>query len=329
MSWIIIVLIIIGVIWLVKRNRNRTQQPNQTQIPQQNMPQNHPEGGFGRASGPNNPQQSRPLGAGNRQCPYCTRAVGNQETLCPSCGAKLPLPPRPATPVQDGNPVQGRHPVMGRGQNTQTGETHVQEGRGGSMLGDAVKTGAAVIATQAILGGLMGQGQAQAGNQMPPDPSMMPDDDYPDDTGSPFPGMGAGGNNPFGGILGNGDEGDSPFGNVMGNGDNPFFGNGTDQDTPLPGGFDNGLGALSNLGGSDDSNNAAGWITDENDTGSNGGWLSSGNDDNSSWSLGSNDDDNSGGNWFSNDDDSGSGSSWSFGSDDNDSGSSWSFDDDD
>ena len=130
MSWLIIVLIIIGVIWLVRRNKNR-QQSNQTatQLPRQNMPQNRPN------SGPNNPQQSRPVGAGSRQCPYCTRAVGNQETLCPSCGAKLPLPPRPATPDPENNPVQGRRPVMGRGQ-TQGGETHVQQGHsGGSVLG--------------------------------------------------------------------------------------------------------------------------------------------------------------------------------------------------
>ncbi len=332
MSWIVIILVIAAIIWFVRRNKAR-QNPSQpqSQIPNQGMPQNRPTGGTAT------PQ--RPASTNGRQCPYCAKTVMGQETACPSCGAKLPLPPRPATPEVD--PAQGHRPVMGRGQTQQyNGETHVQQGGSGSMLGDMAKTGAAVIATQAILGGLMGQGQAQAGESMPPDPSMMPDGDYPDE-GSPFPGIGAGGNNPFGGILGNGQEGgnnpfggilgndqeggnnpfggilgggqedgDSPFGNMMGGNDgdgSPFgnvmggFDNGTNDDAQLPGGFDNGLSSLSNLGG-DDNSGGAGWITDDSDSGG------------SSW-LSSDSDGDSGGSWFSSDDD-GPGSSWSFDDDD-------------
>ncbi len=317
MSWIVIILVIVGIIWFVKRNKAK-QNPNQTQsqMPNQGMQQNRPMGNTGT------PQ--RPASANGRQCPYCAKVVTGQETACPSCGAKLPLPPRPATPDPEANPVQGRRPVMGKGQ-TQHSETHVQQGGSGSMLGDMAKTGAAVIATQAILGGLMGQGQAQAGERMPQDPSMLPDGDYPDED-SPFPGIGAGGNNPFGGILGGGqdggnnpfggilgngqEDGDSPFGNMMGgndDGDSPFgnvmggFGNSGNNDVQLPGGFDNGLDSLSNLGG-DDNRGGAGWITDESDSGG-GSWLSSDNDG------------DSGGGWFSSDDD-GPGSSWSFDDDD-------------
>ncbi len=333
MSWIIIVLIIVGIIWLVKRNRNRSQQPDQTQMPRQNMPQDRPN------SGPNNPQQQRPVAAGGgKQCPYCARTVDVQSPICPSCGAKLPVPAQP----QQGNTVLDNAQRQRQRGERVSGNSQIHEGQsGGSVLGDAVKTGAAVIATQAILGGLMGQGQAQAGNQMPPDPSMMPDSDYPDEADGPFPGlpgMGAGGNNPFGGILGNDDDSSSPFGNFPGNGeDSPFgnvLGNGSDGDNPMSGVFGGGLGSLDNLGGADDSNNAAGWVTDENDTGSNnGGWLASNDDDSSplgNWPLGGSNDNDAGSSWsFSDDDDSSSSSSWSFGSDDSDSGSSWSFDDDD
>ncbi len=271
MSWIIIVLVIVGIVWLVKRNKNRQQ-------PRQNMPQNRPNGGFNRPGVLNRPQQRNTnqqgtVGAGNKLCPFCAETIKAQATVCRFCGHQL------NELSQQGNTV------FGNGQ---------QQATGGSMIGDAVKTGAAVMATQAILGGLMGQGQAQTGNNMPPDPSMMPGSDYPDDT-----------DNPLFGTTVEGDD-SSSFGNVM------------DEDVSLPGGFGNGLDALSNLGSSDDSNHA-GWITDENDT-DNSGWLSSGNDDGGS-SL----------NWpFGSDDDSGSGNSWSFGNDDDSSvGSSWSFDDDD
>lgn len=295
MSWIIIVLIIVGVIWLVKRNKNRPQQPTQTRISRQNMPQN-----AGRSGGMSTPQQQRPMNAGNRQCPYCAKVVDAQEAVCQSCGAKLPvLPQQGNTASKNGQTQQGRT-VLDNSQIHQGGNSQIQQGRGGSVLGDAVKTGAAVMATQAILGGLMRQGQAQAGNQMPPDPSMMPGADYPDEADSSF-----------GGILGNEDDNGSPFGNVLGNG--------SDDDNPLSSVLGGGLGSLGNLGGSDDNSNGATWVTDENDFGNTGGWPSS-NDDSSS-SLG---------NWsFDSNDDSDSGSSWSFSDDDNDFGSNWSFSDDD
>lgn len=300
MSWIIIVLIIVGVIWLVKRNKNSPQQPNQTRLSHQNMPQNSSYGSSGRPSGMNTSQQQRPMSAGNRQCPYCAKVVGVQEAVCQSCGAKLPVLSQQGNAASNNGQTQQGKTVLGNSQIHQGGNSQIQQGRGGSVLGDAVKTGAAVIATQAILGGLMGQGQAQAGNQMPPDPSMMPGAGYPDEADSSF-----------GGILGNEDDNGSPFGNVLGNDSN--------DDNPLSGVFGGGLGSLDNLGDSDDSNNSAAWVTDENDSGNTGSWASS-NDDSSSLL----------GNWsFDSNDDSDSGSSWSFSDDDSDVGSSWSFSDDD
>lgn len=293
MSWIIIVLIIVGVIWLVKRNKNRPQQQNQTRLPRQNMPQNTDKSGD-----MDTPQQQRPMSAGNRQCPYCAKVVGAQEAVCQSCGAKLPVLPQQGNTASKNGQTQQERTVLGNSQIHQGGSQIQQEHRG-SVLGDAVKTGASVIATQAILGGLMGQGQAQASNQMPPDPSIIPGTDYPDEADSSF-----------GGILGNEDDNGSPFGNVLDNG--------SDDDNPLSGVLDGGLGSLDSLDGSDNNSNDAAWVTDENDFGNTGDWPSS-NDDSSS-SLG---------NWsFDSNDNSDSGSSWSFSDDDNDFGSSWSFSDD-
>ncbi len=232
MNWIVIILVIAAIVWWVKRNqRNQNGKPLNrapTQLPRQNMQQNHSNGSLNSP----NPQQQKPVGAIDRRCSYCDRVAGIKETFCQSCGAKLPAPP------QQENTVSGKHQNQQEktfSDGSQTQQAAYRGDSGSSMLGDTVKTGAAIMATHAILGGLMGS--AHASHQTSADLLITPDAD-----GSA--------------------SSDSIFGNRTDLSPDFLPGDGSDENKPMSSSvLDGGLSSLDSLGSPGDSNTA--WITDE------------------------------------------------------------------